>query len=149
MNTLPSGSVTFLFSDIEGSTRLWEAHPVAMKAVIARHDALAASAIAEHGCALVKSRGEGDSLFAAFARASDDAACSCTLQRAIMAEPWPQSLSLRVRMACTPGKPTSETATLRHRRLPLRPAPRRPSCFGSPFARSRCSQFRMHSLWGL
>jgi class 3 adenylate cyclase len=66
---LPHGTATFLFTDIEGSTRLWEQHPDAMRLVLARHDALAAAVIEQHGGTLVKSRGEGDSLFAVFPRA--------------------------------------------------------------------------------
>ena len=68
---LPSGTVTYLLTDIEGSTRLWEQHPEAMDAALARHDALAATLIVQHQGTLVKQRGEGDSLFAVFARAAD------------------------------------------------------------------------------
>jgi class 3 adenylate cyclase len=54
---LPSGTVTFLFTDIEGSTKFWEQHPQAMEAALARHDALAAALIQEHAGTLVKHRG--------------------------------------------------------------------------------------------
>src|SRR6188508_2551202 len=86
---LPAGTVTFLFTDIEGSTRLWEAYPEVLHAVVARHDAMAASVIPAHEGVLVKSRGEGDSLFAVFARASDALAAALALQRALLAEEWP------------------------------------------------------------
>ncbi len=102
--SLPSGTVTFLFTDIEGSTKLWEAHPAPMRAAVARHDALAASLIEGHEGTLVKSRGEGDSLFAVFARASDATAAACALQRALLAEPSPDGLRLRVRMALHTGE---------------------------------------------
>jgi class 3 adenylate cyclase len=46
---LPSGTVSFLFTDLEGSTRLWEEHPEAMRDALARHDALLRSAVAAHG----------------------------------------------------------------------------------------------------
>ena len=49
MPELPAGTVTFLFTDIEGSTRLWEAHPDAMRLALARHDALLKAAIESHG----------------------------------------------------------------------------------------------------
>src|SRR5260370_2503556 len=68
--SLPVGVITFLFTDIEGSTRLWEQHPEAMPAVLARHDALLTGGIQQHGGQGVKSRGQGDSPFAAFAHAS-------------------------------------------------------------------------------
>jgi class 3 adenylate cyclase len=62
----PSGTVTFLPTDIEASTRLWEERPDAMRLPPTRHDALASSIVGEPGGPLVRSRGEGDSLFAAF-----------------------------------------------------------------------------------
>src|SRR5436189_3921326 len=95
---LPSGTVTFLFTDIEGSTRLWEQHPDAMRAALARHDALAAALVEQHSGNLLKSRGEGDSLFAVFPRATEALAAAVAFQRALVAEPWPAEASLRVRM---------------------------------------------------
>ena len=68
--TLPSGTITFLFTDIEGSTKLWEQHPEQMRLALARHDELAAFIVQQHEGTLVKSRGEGDSLFAVFSRAT-------------------------------------------------------------------------------
>jgi class 3 adenylate cyclase len=66
--SLPTGTVTFLFTDIEGSTRLWEQHPQAMDATLTRHDALADQIITQYGGVIVRHRGDGDSLFAVFAR---------------------------------------------------------------------------------
>src|SRR5260370_38270867 len=96
---LPAGTVTFLFTDIEGSTRLWEQHPEAMRDALVRHDALAAAVIAQHGGTLVKSRGEGDSLFAVFYHADEAVAPAAALQQALQAEPLPAETPLRVRMA--------------------------------------------------
>src|SRR3989441_4718004 len=93
---LPSSTVTFLFTDIEGSTKLWEQHPEAMRVALARHDALAAAVIEEHAGTLLKSRGEGDSVFAVFARATDALAAACALQQALAAEPWPAETPLKV-----------------------------------------------------
>src|SRR5918911_255369 len=93
---LPSGTLTFLFTDIEGSTRLWEEHPEAMRLALARHDALAADLFDRHGGVLVKGRGEGDSLFAVFPRASDAVAAAGVLQRSFLQEPWPAGTSLRL-----------------------------------------------------
>src|SRR5438093_2695050 len=84
---LPTGTVTFLFTDIEGSTRLWEQHPEAMRRALARHHTLVATAIEERGGVVVKSRGEGDSVFAVFARATDAVTAACALQHAFATEP--------------------------------------------------------------
>jgi predicted ATPase/class 3 adenylate cyclase len=99
----PTGTVTFLLTDIEGSTHLWEQHPEAMAAALARHDALAAALIQTHGGTLVKHRGEGDSLFAVFARVGDAVAAAAELQRALGAEAWPNTIPLRVRIALHTG----------------------------------------------
>jgi class 3 adenylate cyclase len=99
----PTGTVTFLFTDIEGSTRLWEQQPEAMEEALARHDALAAGIIQQHDGHLVKHRGEGDSLFAVFTRAADAVAAGVALQRALHTEPWPAQANLRVRVALHTG----------------------------------------------
>jgi predicted ATPase/class 3 adenylate cyclase/Tfp pilus assembly protein PilF len=100
---LPMGTVTFLFTDIEGSTRLWERHPEVMEPALRRHEALAAAILPQHGGALVKHRGEGDSLFAVFAHASDAVTAAAALQRSLHVEPWPETIPLRVRMALHTG----------------------------------------------
>src|SRR5947207_4457933 len=61
---LPAGTVTFLLTDIEGSTRLWESVPEAMEAALERHNRLLAGVIEDHGGVVVTSRGRGDSFFA-------------------------------------------------------------------------------------
>ena len=101
---LPTGTVTFLFTDIEGSTGLWEERPNDMRPTLARHDDIAAAVIAEFAGSLIKSRGEGDSLFAVFALASDAVAAACALQLAFTRESWPGSMSLPVRMALHTGE---------------------------------------------
>ena len=70
MADLPTGTVTFLFTDIEGSTTLWEQQPAAMRAALVRHDALVEAIVGAHDGAVVRPRGEGDSRFAVFARAT-------------------------------------------------------------------------------
>src|SRR6516225_3547698 len=76
---LPAGTVTFLLTDIEGSTRLWEAVPAAMEVALAQHDRLLAEVIGAHGGVVVTSRGEGDSFFAVFPGAVEavEAAGAC------------------------------------------------------------------------
>jgi len=102
--TLPTGTVTFLLTDIEGSTRLWEQHPHPMTRALARHDVLVAEIVARHGGSVVKSRGEGDSVFAVFRRATDAVAAAGALQHALLAEPWPDEAVLCVRMALHTGE---------------------------------------------
>ena len=82
---LPTGTATFLFTDIEGSTTLWEQDPDAMRIALARHDALMRDAIeSNHGC-IVKSTGDG--VHAVFAVAADAIAAGVALQRALQCLP--------------------------------------------------------------
>ena len=66
---VPSGTVTFLFTDVEGSTRLWEGHRAAMEASLARHDELLRSSIEAHGGYVFSTA--GDAFSAAFATSGD------------------------------------------------------------------------------
>jgi predicted ATPase/class 3 adenylate cyclase len=104
LSYLPSGVITYLFTDIEGSTQLWQQYADRMGAVLARHDALLTAVIEEHEGVVVKSRGEGDSIFAVFVRAKDAIGAASAVQRAILAEPWPSDLSIKVRMALHTGE---------------------------------------------
>jgi class 3 adenylate cyclase len=101
---LPTGTVTFLFTDVEGSTRLWEQHPGPMRQVMTRHDALLTAIVEQHDGVVVRPRGEGDSLFAVFVRASEAAAAALAGQRALAAEDWGVAGSLRVRMGVHTGE---------------------------------------------
>ncbi len=82
---LPTGTVTLLLADVEGSTRLWENTPGEMTAAIARLDATLTNLVATHGGVRPVEQGEGDSFVIAFARASDAVACALALQRAPLA----------------------------------------------------------------
>src|SRR5579862_4403924 len=104
MAHLPTGTITFLFTDIEGSTRLWEQHPEAMRAALARLHALLTTRIEQHNGCVVKSQGEGDSLFAVFAQPTDAVAAAAALQQALYTEPWPAETPLRVRVAVHTGE---------------------------------------------
>jgi class 3 adenylate cyclase len=95
LTKLPTGTVTFLFTDIEGSTRLWEACPDAMPDVIARHDAILLDAIAAHAGTVIGEMGDG--MAAVFFSGADAVAAAVDAQRAIGAESWGVG-SLRVRM---------------------------------------------------
>ncbi|MEP6755135.1 MAG: tetratricopeptide repeat protein, partial [Chthonomonadales bacterium] len=98
---LPGGTVTFLFTDIEGSTRLWEEHPQAMRPALARHDALLRQSIEQYDGVVFKTI--GDAFCAAFATAPDALAAALAAQLALHSEPWPEVLSIRVRMALHTG----------------------------------------------
>jgi LuxR family maltose regulon positive regulatory protein len=99
--TLPTGTATFLFTDIEGSTQLWEQHREAMKVALARHDSLLRQAIAAHGGVVFKT--VGDSAHAVFARTADALAAAVVAQRALHQEAWDNTRPLRVRMALHTG----------------------------------------------
>src|SRR5262245_19769415 len=101
---LPTGTVTFLFTDIEGSTRLWEQHPQAMRAALVEHDALIEFLTAQHNGQVVRPRGEGDSRFCVFARATDGVAAAAAMQQALHQQVWPAESALRVRLALHTGE---------------------------------------------
>jgi class 3 adenylate cyclase len=82
---LPSGSVTFLFTDIAGSTRLWERDPVEMRAAVARHDALLQTAVTAHGGYLYNH--VGDAVQAAFPSAAAALAAAVAAQHELAAGP--------------------------------------------------------------
>ncbi len=101
MPELPSGTVTFLFTDIEGSTRLWQEQPVEMRLALARHDEIVRDAIEAHDGHVVKTTGDG--AHAVFAIASDAIDAAVAAHRAIGLEHWPLSAPLRVRMGIHSG----------------------------------------------
>ncbi len=104
MRELPVGVVTFLFTDVEGSTRLWEQSPATMREALVRHDALIENLTEANQGTLVRPRGEGDSRFAVFAQASSAVATAGAIQEALSAETWPTPHPLRVRMALHTGE---------------------------------------------
>jgi predicted ATPase/class 3 adenylate cyclase len=99
---MPSGTVTFLFTDLEGSTRLWDERPDVMRLALARHDELVRAAVAAGDGVVVK--GTGDGVHAAFSTAADAVAASIAAQEAIAAEPWNVAAPLRVRMGLHTGE---------------------------------------------
>src|SRR5881628_2571061 len=104
MAALPQGTVTFLFTDVEGSTHLWERHPEQMRAALVRHDAIVEELTERHHGQVVRPRGEGDSRFCVFARATDALAAAAAMQVALHEEPWPTPVPVRVRMAVHTGE---------------------------------------------
>jgi class 3 adenylate cyclase/DNA-binding NarL/FixJ family response regulator len=101
---LPSGTVTFLFTDIEGSTRLLQRLRDAYGEVLANHQRLLRGAVADHAGDEVGI--QGDAFFAVFQRARDALAAALAGQRALAAYPWPDGAEVRVRMGLHTGEPS-------------------------------------------
>jgi predicted ATPase len=94
--------VTFVFTDIEGSTRLWDLAPGAMRTALELHDAIVRGSIARHG-GVVFSTG-GDGFAAAFARAGDAFVAATEAQTQLASAPWPAEAAVRVRMGLHTGE---------------------------------------------
>ena len=101
---LPTGVVTFVLTDIERSSHLWEADADAMAAALELHNELIERSVNANGGRLLKAKGEGDATLSVFRRASDAVACSVECQRALLAAAWPGGLDLRVRVALHTGE---------------------------------------------
>jgi predicted ATPase/class 3 adenylate cyclase len=102
----PSGTVTFLFTDIEGSTRSWEERPEVMRPSLALHDELLRGTVEAHGGHVVKSTGDG--VFAVFAVAHDGVGAAIAAQLALVDADWPADEALRVRMGLHVGAATMQ-----------------------------------------
>ncbi len=98
----PSGTVTFLLTDIEGSTARWEHHEQAMRDVIDRHDALLRQTITAHRGAVWKTMGDG--FYAVFETAPDALSAALDIQRALRSESWSEVGGLRVRAVLMTGE---------------------------------------------
>jgi predicted ATPase/class 3 adenylate cyclase/Tfp pilus assembly protein PilF len=101
LNQPPTGTVTFLFTDIEGSTRLWQKHPDLMGPALNRHHALLNESITAHGGYIFQII--GDAFCAAFATADDGLKAALHAQRALAGEEWGETGAIRVRMALHAG----------------------------------------------
>lgn len=99
---MPSGTVTFVFTDVEGSTRLWEEHPGEMQDALARHDAIVRGAIESHGGSVVK--GAGDGGFSVFSAVGDALRAGAAVQLGLAAEAWGATGPLRVRVGIHTGE---------------------------------------------
>lgn len=92
----PSGTVTFLLTDLEGSTRLWEQDPEAMKAAMVRHDELLEKAIVDSNGFVFARMGDG--MAAAFASAADAVAAAATFKRTLGEQDWCTLSPLKARI---------------------------------------------------
>ena len=102
MPELLTGTVTFFFSDIEGSTRLLLSQSAGWTAILARHQELLRAAFAAGGGQ--EAGTEGDSFFVAFPTAPGAVAAATAAQRALAAEPWPAGAEVRVRIGLHTGE---------------------------------------------
>jgi class 3 adenylate cyclase len=98
---LPTGTVTFLFTDIEGSTSMWERNAEAMQRALARHEEILQSAIEVNSGYVFKT--VGDAFCAAFASAPDALEAALSAQRALYAQEWNECCTIRARMALHTG----------------------------------------------
>src|SRR5215207_1795180 len=101
MSGLPTGTFTFLFTDVEGSTRLWERGPEAMSQALVRHDELLREAVEAHRGFVFKTM--GDAFYAAFSTAAEAVEASLDAQKRLLSEEWEVTAPLRVRMALHTG----------------------------------------------
>ena len=97
---LPSGTVTFVFTDLEGSTRRWEAHPAEMAGALARHDAIVRGAVGAHGGTVFSTMGDG--MAAVFPSAREAVRAVLAAQQALGAEVWGEGIGPSV----TPRDPS-------------------------------------------
>ena len=101
MPSAPTGTITFLFTDIEGSSRLWERYPVDMGPALSGHDAVLRNAIEGRGGYIFKTA--GDAFYGAFETAAGALAAAADAQRALFKHEWGETGPLRVRMAIHTG----------------------------------------------
>jgi class 3 adenylate cyclase len=93
----PTGTVTFVFTDIEGSTKMWENHPEVMQRALARHDEILRGATEQHGGYVFKT--VGDAFCCAFPTAPDALEAALEAQRRLLSCEWGEAGPLQVRMA--------------------------------------------------
>ena len=106
---LPSGTVAFLFTEVEGSTRLWEDHPDVMRHAMLRHDELLREAVESHDGFIVKNTGDG--FQAVFATAHDAVTAAVAAQRGLLADDWNSPRPCASGWGFIPARPRSATGT--------------------------------------
>ena len=98
----PTGTVTFLFTDIQGSTALWERAAPAMRAAVASHDEIIRAAMSDRGGVVFSTAGDGFAV--AFQRASDALAAALVAQAGLRSSPWPDEIRVLVRIGLHTGE---------------------------------------------
>jgi class 3 adenylate cyclase len=114
MPELPTGTVTFLFTDVEGSTRLWQEFPEVMKSASARHDEIVRAVIAGHGGYVVKTTGDG--FHAAFGTAHDAIDVAVAAQVELGRESWEATGRWWCGLGSTAARRICATGTISGRR---------------------------------
>ena len=147
---LPSGTVTFLFTDIEGSTRLLKELGPLYGDALAEHQRILRASFAAHGGREVDT--QGDSFFVAFGRAKEAVAAAVDAQRDLAAYAWAEGGAVRVRMGLHTGEPRVGEYRFVHDSLNLAPEPAT-GLFGAqpgqPIVRRQTSVDRQHFLPGV
>ena len=98
------GTITFLMTDVEGSTQLWERFPDAMSHSMLRHHTVVHEEIRNWGGHLPPDQGEGDSVVGAFGDVDHALSCAVRVQQTLANESWPASIEIRVRIALHTGE---------------------------------------------
>src|ERR671916_372115 len=101
MTGLPTGTITFLFTDVEGSTKLWERHPAAMSQTLSHHDELIRNAVEALNGFVFKT--VGDAFYAAFSTAAEAVEAAIDVQKSLLSEEWEETGPLKVRLALHTG----------------------------------------------
>ena len=101
MTGLPTGTITFLFTDVEGSTKLWERNPEAMSKALSHHDELIRNAAEAHDGFVFKT--VGDAFYAAFSTAAEAVEAAIDAQKSLLSEEWEETGPLKVRIALHTG----------------------------------------------
>jgi predicted ATPase/class 3 adenylate cyclase len=104
VTSLPTGVITFLLTDVEASTRRWEQEPDAMREAMLAHDQIFEHAVRINNGFVVKPRGEGDSGFSVFPRATEAVAAAAEFQRAVEKTDWSTASPIRARLALHTGE---------------------------------------------
>jgi predicted ATPase/class 3 adenylate cyclase len=97
-------AITFLLTDVQGSTRQWEDNADGMQQALSRHDQLIREIVSRHDGRLIKTKGEGDSTFSVFKNARRAVAAAIAVQQALTVETWPPGIAITVRMAVHTGE---------------------------------------------
>jgi predicted ATPase/class 3 adenylate cyclase len=101
MTGLPTGTITFLFTDVEGSTKLWEHNPEAMSKALSHHDELIRNAVEAHHGFVFKT--VGDAFYVAFSPTAEAVEAAIDAQKSLLSEEWEETGPLRVRIALHTG----------------------------------------------
>ena len=101
---LPTGIITFLLTDVESSTQLWDTSPNEMRLALIRHDRIIEAAVGRHAGVAIRSHGEGDSRFAVFQRATDAVAAAVDIQLTLQQEVWDLPEQIRVHLGLHSGE---------------------------------------------